>query len=211
MVEQGGRSAPATAKGEATRARLVRVAAQVFAARGYTSTSLNDLIAASGLTKGAFYFHFRSKAELALAVLADQDGRWLRQVSQEVLRHERAADQLRALIPALVGWLTAEPGGWSVVRLTRDLAADPRLAAEAAKPMTGWIALVATIIRRGQAEGDLRPELDPDQVAVVLVGAFNGIKSLVDVVAPADAVLATFADRARTLAELIEVALSRSR
>src|SRR4029450_8640870 len=67
-----GQRVPATAKGEATGAYLLRTAAQVFGERGYTATTQNDLIAAAGLTKGAFYFYFRSKADLALAVLQAQ-------------------------------------------------------------------------------------------------------------------------------------------
>ena len=57
--------APATAKGAATRAFLLHTSAGVFAERGYAATTMGELIAASRLTKGAFYFHFRSKAELA--------------------------------------------------------------------------------------------------------------------------------------------------
>lgn len=45
---------PATPKGAATRAFLLLTAARVFGERGYSATTLNKLIAASGLTKGAF-------------------------------------------------------------------------------------------------------------------------------------------------------------
>src|SRR5436190_24119397 len=85
---------PATAKGEATRAFLLRTAAQLFAERGYAGTALSDLIAASGLTKGAFYFYFSSKAALALAVLRDQQNGWLSQVRERVLAAGTAAEQL---------------------------------------------------------------------------------------------------------------------
>ena len=58
-----------TPKGAATRAFLLQVAAEVFAERGYVETTMAELIARSGLTKGAFYFHFSSKDQLALAVV----------------------------------------------------------------------------------------------------------------------------------------------
>jgi AcrR family transcriptional regulator len=51
-------SDPVTARGVATRAFLLQVAAEVFAERGYTEATMAELIARSGLTKGAFYFHF---------------------------------------------------------------------------------------------------------------------------------------------------------
>ncbi|MBI3688252.1 MAG: TetR family transcriptional regulator [Actinobacteria bacterium] len=203
----GGPSSPATPKGEATRGFLLRVAAGVFAGRGYANTTLNELIEASGLTKGAFYFHFRSKSELALAVLRDQDARWLARIEDEVLGGGRAVDQLRALIPVMLQLLAAEPGAWSIVRLTRDLAAEPALAEQVAKPMAEWVRLVGDIVRRGQLDGDLRPELDPDHVGAVLVGAFDGLKSLVDVLEPGERCATVFAERAQTLLTLVEAAL----
>jgi TetR/AcrR family transcriptional repressor of nem operon len=195
---------PATAKGEATRAFLLRTAAVVFAERGYTGTALSDLIAASGLTKGAFYFYFQSKAALALAVLRDQQDRWLRQVSERVLSAGTAIEQFRALTPAMLDLLAAEPGAWSITRLTKDMAADPATADEVAKPMAQWVDLIADIVRRGQADGDLRPGLDPHHTAVVLVGAFDGLKSLTDVLDPGTQASAAFAERAQVLLAVIE-------
>jgi TetR/AcrR family transcriptional repressor of nem operon len=195
---------PATAKGEATRAFLLRTAAQVFAERGYVGTALTDLIAASGLTKGAFYFYFQSKAALALAVLRDQQERWLRQVSERVLSAGTAAEQFRSLAPVMLELLTAEPSAWSITRLTKDLAADPSTAGEVSEPMGRWVEFVADIVRRGQADGDLRPGVDPHHVAVVLVGAFDGLKALTDVLDPGTRASEVFARRAQVLLALIE-------
>ena len=61
--------APVTPKGQATRASILQTAAEVFAERGYAETTLSELIARSGLTKGALYVHFTSKEQLALTVL----------------------------------------------------------------------------------------------------------------------------------------------
>ncbi|MFD1050588.1 TetR family transcriptional regulator, partial [Kibdelosporangium lantanae] len=104
--------APATAKGEATRAFLLQTAARLFAERGYTGTALSDLIAASGLTKGAFYFYFPSKAALALAVLRDQQERWLGHVGKRILSAGTAVEQFRALAPVMLELLASEPGAW---------------------------------------------------------------------------------------------------
>lgn len=57
------------AKGDGTRERLVAAAEALILGHGYAGTSLDDLLRATGLTKGAFFHHFRSKAELARAVV----------------------------------------------------------------------------------------------------------------------------------------------
>ena len=195
---------PATAKGEATRAFLLRTAAQVFAERGYTGTALTDLIAASGLTKGAFYFYFQSKSALALAVLRDQQDRWLRQVRERVLSAGTAIEQFQALAPSMLDLLATEPGAWSITRLTKELAADPAIADEVSGPMTMWVDLVADIVRRGQADGDFRPGIDPHHAAVVLVGAFDGLKTLTDVLDPGAQASEIFSQRAQVLLAMVE-------
>ncbi|WP_241251715.1 TetR/AcrR family transcriptional regulator [Candidatus Protofrankia californiensis] len=201
---------PATAKGEATRAFLLRTAAQVFAERGYAATTQNDLIAASGLTKGAFYFYFRTKSELALAVLQDQQARWLSQIGERVLAEAKAADQLRVLVPAMLELISTDPGAWSVTRLTKELSADPEVAEQVCKPMVEWVAFVADLVRRGQTDGDLRTGLDPGSVAAVLVGAFDGLKSLTDILEPTERAAFGFTERVQTLLAIVELALMNS-
>lgn len=206
----GAPMTPATAKGEATRAFLLHTAAQVFAERGYTATTMAELITASGLTKGAFYFYFRSKSELALAVLTDQKARWLARVRQQLLAEPSAGAQLRALIPIMLRLIDDDPGAWSITRLTKELAADTDGAAEVGEAMADWVSFVADIVRHGQADGELRTGLDPHALAAVLVGAFDGLKTITDaLLTDCDAAqrAAIFHERAYTLLTLIELAL----
>jgi TetR/AcrR family transcriptional repressor of nem operon len=56
-------------KGESTRARIVAEAEKLILAQGYAGTTVDDVLAATGLTKGAFFHHFKSKADLARAVV----------------------------------------------------------------------------------------------------------------------------------------------
>ena len=52
-----------------SRARIVEAAARLFRGRGYRDTSVDDLMADAGLTRGGFYAHFESKAALLSAAL----------------------------------------------------------------------------------------------------------------------------------------------
>ena len=63
---------PLTPKAEATRARLLEVAAEVFVEQGYAAVSLRDIAVAAGVTKGAIYGHFRSKGQLLVEVIRTQ-------------------------------------------------------------------------------------------------------------------------------------------
>jgi AcrR family transcriptional regulator len=58
---------------EATTTQLLDAARRLFAADGYNATSLEDVVSAAGVTKGALYHHFGSKRELFLAVFENEE------------------------------------------------------------------------------------------------------------------------------------------
>jgi AcrR family transcriptional regulator len=55
---------PRSEKAEATRARLVEVAGELFGERGYEDTPIEDVLERTGVSKGALYHHFPSKEAL---------------------------------------------------------------------------------------------------------------------------------------------------
>src|SRR5271170_8234299 len=62
-------------RADSTRQQILRAAAHQFAQQPYHQAGLDDVLAEAELTKGAMYFHFRSKHALALAVIDDQTTR----------------------------------------------------------------------------------------------------------------------------------------
>ncbi|MDT8444409.1 MAG: TetR family transcriptional regulator C-terminal domain-containing protein [Desulfuromonadales bacterium] len=64
-------------KGEATREKLISEATRIIRHRGFHNTSVNDLVAATGIKKGSLYFHFPGKDALGLAVLERARERFL--------------------------------------------------------------------------------------------------------------------------------------
>lgn len=171
-------SSPAvTPKGAATRAFLLQIAAEEFAERGYAETTMAQLIARSGLTKGAFYFHFSSKEQLALAVIEEKQRQWIDSVLQAISAEPGAFDQLRAVALALVK-VHRDPSAFSVSRLTRDLARVAGVSDVVRDHMRTWVGLVAGLIRGAQAEGDLPATVDADDLAAVLVATTDGLKDL---------------------------------
>jgi AcrR family transcriptional regulator len=199
-----------TPKGHATRSSILQTAAEVFAERGYTDATLAELIARSGLTKGAFYFHFASKEQLALAVLEEKQRQWLEFVRERALGKPRAIDQLLALGPALIRLHRQDPSAYSAQRLSRDLARIPGLAGPIRAQMRGWIDLVTAIISQAQRDGDLPAHLDASALAAILVAATDGLKDLSDILDPPSRARRGFEQRIEHLTEIVE-ALSISR
>jgi AcrR family transcriptional regulator len=166
-----------TPKGAATRAFLLQIAAEVFAERGYAETTMAQLIERSGLTKGAFYFHFSSKEQLALAVIDEKQRQWIDSVLEAISAEPCAFDRLRAVALALVN-VHRDPSAFSVSRLTRDLVRVPGVSDVVRDHMSTWLGLVAGLIREAQADGDLPETVDAGDLAAVLVAATDGLKDL---------------------------------
>ena len=57
-----------------TRAEIFEHAARLFRLRGYAGTNIDDIMLAAGLTRGAFYAHFKSKDDLFAEVVRAGDG-----------------------------------------------------------------------------------------------------------------------------------------
>jgi AcrR family transcriptional regulator len=60
-------------RSEATTSQILAVARKLFARDGYAATSLDAIVKSCGMTKGAFYHHFKDKAELFAAVYEEEE------------------------------------------------------------------------------------------------------------------------------------------
>ncbi|MEC3976058.1 ScbR family autoregulator-binding transcription factor [Amycolatopsis sp. H20-H5] len=159
-------------RSEVTRGAIVRGAAEAFDRFGYGGTSLSEVIAQAGVTKGALYFHFGSKEDLARAVIAEQQA-WS---AGEYL--EGGAPGLEAVIrltQLLAGRLTTDPIMRAGVRLTLE---NGTFGGALPDPHREWIDVTEQLLRRAAAEGDLRASVDPAALARFVVGAFTGVQIL---------------------------------
>jgi AcrR family transcriptional regulator len=163
-----------------SRRAILDAAAPIFAERGYEAASLNEIILASGLTKGGFYFHFRSKRELALAVLQDGGERWVRLLDRELGATPTALERLVAA-PRLIARLARRGEGPAALRrLADDLTRDPEVRDEVCGSIRTWIASAASDVAAAQAEGSVRGDLDPEALAEILIAAFVGAQTFTE-------------------------------
>jgi AcrR family transcriptional regulator len=144
-----------------TRQRLLSAAAKVFAERGYDGARVADIAAAAGVSNGALYAHFGSKAELLVGAL--------RTHGRQVLADALAADPERPITEVLLGI-----GRGLVQRDTNgSLLIEALVAArrdeEVARPMRDYIGersdWMADIMRTAQARNEIDPAVSPAALA----------------------------------------------
>jgi AcrR family transcriptional regulator len=175
--------APATDKGEATRRAILETAALAFADNGYSGASLNDIIRESGVTKGGFYFHFPSKETLALEVLRYKQEQWASRVVAATMHHERAIDQMTAMVAALCDLHEQDPSSRCIGRLCTELGEqNPALAPKLTPQFTRWVELTSSVIARAQQQGEVRTDVDPVVAGEVAVSSFIGSEMISEIV-----------------------------
>jgi AcrR family transcriptional regulator len=91
------------AQGASTRAALVDAARRLFAKRGFSSTSLDEIVADASVTKGALYHHFQGKEDLFAAVYEEVQ----REVSDQVVAEFLRPDPWEALVQGCELWIDA--------------------------------------------------------------------------------------------------------
>ncbi|MDN4616279.1 ScbR family autoregulator-binding transcription factor [Leifsonia sp. F6_8S_P_1B] len=161
------------ARARITRDAIVAGAAEVFRRRGYGSASVAEIAAESGMTKGALYFHFVSKDDLARAVIEEQHRRTMTAVAATLEEGRPALETMVVLCLGLAEQLQADRVVQAGVRLTTDVSTFEQPVAD---PYRDWMRTLAELTRRGIAEGDLRPEVDPETFARFLSPAFTGVQ-----------------------------------
>jgi AcrR family transcriptional regulator len=87
---------PRAEKGEATRARLIEVAGELFGERGYDETPIEEVLERTGVSKGALYHHFPSKEALFEAVYRTGEQACLEEIAKAALKEPDPLAMLRA-------------------------------------------------------------------------------------------------------------------
>ncbi len=170
-----------SAKGEATRRRILEAANTLFYLHGYNATGLDRIIREAGVAKGNFYHHFKSKEALAVAVLEWHRDEALREVGVEDLL--RDPSPLRGLVRFLESMArrTACPDERCEVRgcffgnFALELsAASPAVRAKLREVFNDIRGLLRRLIEAGQAAGEIRAGLDPDDAAALVLSLMEG-------------------------------------
>ncbi|MEU5265988.1 TetR/AcrR family transcriptional regulator [Amycolatopsis sp. NPDC021455] len=151
---------------------LLQVAVKLFNERGYDGTSMEDLSRKLGITKSAIYHHVPSKEELLrLAVDRALDG--LFEVASETGRLDgRAIDRLEHLVRGSVLVLADR---LPFVTLLLRVRGNTKVERAALARRREFDRLVTDLVKQAEAEGDVRPDVDPAVTARLLFGMVNSL------------------------------------
>jgi len=165
-----------TARGAKTRARIVAAAAELMYVRGVGPTTLDDIVAASAVSKSQLYHHFSGKDALVRAVV-DHTGQRIIEREQNALGGVSSIAGLRRWRDALIQNNALQHGayGCALGSLASEVSDHDSIARERlAALFKEWTELLAAVLHRLQADGVLPGDAPIDDLATGLMGAVQG-------------------------------------
>ena len=161
-----------------TRTAIIAAARERLLAEGYANLSTRRVAEIADVPLSQIHYHFGSKLQLILAVLAAETDRLLERQREMFdkpeplwLRWERACDYLEEDLAS--GYVRIQhemiAAGWS----------DPEVAASVRQVVSGWYRLLGEVVRREQERGVDLGGLEPDEVAALMGTPFIGAEELI--------------------------------
>ena len=161
---------------EATRRRILKAARQVFVENGFHRASIDDVVAACGLSVGAIYTYFPNKDELIRASILDAN----REESDAVLADTRAAGSVgERLDRGIRGWwrytIEAEGAPAFLAEAWGEASRRPLIRDLMARRYERGITMTSIMFRECVERGDLPARIEVDALARTIGALTDGM------------------------------------
>jgi AcrR family transcriptional regulator len=152
------------------RAVVLRVAAELFAERGFDATSVREVVARAGCTKPTLYYYFRNKEDLFVQVLRESTAAFAAIVQEELSGPGTSRERFGRTLGAMLTYLERDP---VTLRLLTNAERHP----DHGQPVFDFdsvrrqhMEICTELLRQGAARGELRPDIDIDEAALAFFG-----------------------------------------
>lgn len=164
---------------ERTRQDLLKAALTVFSQQGYSAARLEDIAQAAGVTRGAIYHHFGSKAELFSSLVEQAAETGSRAVDQAIQAGGSFLQIARRVLVYTLRLLEEDPAFRDTMALqifhSYEAAELAPLRQAQIDQGLQQLAQIEGFFRMGQSQGALHPELDPSVAARAFLAYQNGL------------------------------------
>ncbi|MGE6355725.1 TetR/AcrR family transcriptional regulator [Flavobacterium sp. NPDC079362] len=164
-----------------TRLTILHKAFELIYSKGYQTTSIDDIIATTQVTKGAFYYHFKTKDEMGIAIIEEiLKPTMLESFIQPIENSQNPIDDLYNMISYL---LLEDPFlevkyGCPVGNLTQEMTPwNAQFSKALLELVNQWMHTIQKIILEAQNSGLVRKEVNGEQVAFFIMSGYWGIRN----------------------------------
>ncbi|MFW5966192.1 MAG: TetR/AcrR family transcriptional regulator [Persicimonas sp.] len=163
------------------RTQILRAATRLFAERGFDGTPLQAIADEVEIAKASLLYHFPSKEELRTAVLDQLMSHWNEVLPRLLEAATTGEHRFDSLIDEVVGFFTADPDRARL--LVREMLDRPDELEMLFRQYLGpWMNILSDYIRRGQKEGRVYADLDPEAYILQIIHLVVGGIAIGDVI-----------------------------
>jgi AcrR family transcriptional regulator len=169
-------------KAEATRLSILQKSFELIYVKGYQTTSIDDILATTQVTKGAFYYHFKNKDEMGLAIINELlkpafANTFLRPLQTEGNPVKTIYDMMYELL--MKNEFMKVEYGCPASNFTQEMAPWHKDFTIALNDLSEeWKNGIIQAIKKGKKNGDIRADVKPEQVAVFIMSGYWGIRNI---------------------------------
>ena len=166
---------PARASKEARKEQILQAAIACFSRKGYHLTTMDDIVAESGLSKGSLYWHYKNKKDLLLSIMTWYFNQMIGEMEGSILNAATAFDKLKIMLDGFMQIVTSQEPIFGVfIDFFAETRHDQEVEAAFRKLLIPYIDFVAGIIHEGVDNGQFKP-VKARQMAVGLMAALDGV------------------------------------
>jgi TetR/AcrR family transcriptional regulator, transcriptional repressor for nem operon len=168
-------------KGELTKRMILDRSSALFNVKGYSGSSISDIMRETGLEKGGIYRHFESKDDLAIQAFQYAISLLGERYVEGMKKASNTLDKLKTFISALKSLIHNDPfpGGCPIMNVTLETDdLHPLLAEQARIAMNRLLGLIERIIMNGIEQGELKPDTQAKQTAIIWISSLEGALAL---------------------------------
>ncbi len=163
-------------KGKMTREKILEDARELFNSKGFNTTTINDLVAATGMQKGSLYFHFAGKDAIAREVLSEATAEFMAFLTKALGGENPGACIDKFFQCALEKHLgTGFVGGCLFGNTALEMSdSDPEFAGAIDTVFDEWIDRVEVVVAAAQKSDQIRTDISSEALARHIVATIEG-------------------------------------
>jgi TetR/AcrR family transcriptional regulator, transcriptional repressor of aconitase len=162
---------------QSRRRQIMDAAITCFAREGFHRTTMQDIVAETGLSAGAIYRYFRAKEDIVAAIAAEHHAAEAAAFAEVSIDDDLSA-ALRHLVRVCLGRL-ADPDEqrWRrvTVQVWGEALRNDRVMSTVRNGLDEPVRILAALFRRGREDGSVPQEIDPEGAARVCASIFQGL------------------------------------
>jgi TetR/AcrR family transcriptional regulator, transcriptional repressor for nem operon len=169
-------------KAEATRLYILEKAFEMIYMKGYQNTSIDQILDTTDVTKGAFYYHFKTKDEMGIAIIDELLKPALASSFEKPL--QRDVNPLEGIYNLMYDTLIKNQFfkvayGCPAANLTQEMTPwNPEFSVVLNELRQQWVKVLTTLIEKGKQDGLINSRVNAKQVTMFILAGYWGARTL---------------------------------